>query len=80
MATTASAKAPARVETAGTTSSAPERTIMTPISVAMSEKSATRRDQMASRETGSSIMRRRTMADKVPVSLFWPSRFGGSSA
>jgi hypothetical protein len=36
---------------------------MTPMNVATSEKSATRRDQMASRETGSSSMRRRTMVD-----------------
>src|SRR5271168_863596 len=61
IATTASASAPASVDSAGTISSAPERTMMTATNVAASEKYATRRAQMASRDTGSSAIRRRAI-------------------
>ena len=60
----ASTSAPASVDSAGTISSAPERTTMTAISVAASENSATRRDQMASRDVGCSEMRRRAIIDR----------------
>ena len=61
IATTASTSAPPSVDKAGTISSAPERTTMTAIKVVTSENSAIRRDQMASRDVGSSAMRRRTI-------------------
>src|SRR4029077_13212140 len=47
--------APARVESAGTISSAPERTMITAMKVAASENTAMRRAQTASRETGASL-------------------------
>src|SRR5262252_4411121 len=47
--------APASVESAGTISSAPERTMITATNVAASENSAMRRAQTASRETGASV-------------------------
>jgi hypothetical protein len=62
IATTASANPPARVERAGTMSSAPERTTMTATSVAASENSAIRLAQMASRDVGCGAIRRRTMS------------------
>ena len=58
----ASANPPARVERAGTMSSAPERTTMTATSVAASENSAIRRAQIASFDVGCGAMRRRTMS------------------
>jgi hypothetical protein len=47
--------APASVDSAGTISSAPERTMTTAIKLAASENSAMRRAQMASREIGVSV-------------------------
>src|SRR5271166_5586920 len=47
--------APASVESAGTISSAPERTMITAMKVAASENSAIRRAQTASREIGASV-------------------------
>ena len=61
IATTASTSAPASVDSAGTISSAPERTMMTAIKVAASENSATRRAHSASRDGGSSMVRRRAI-------------------
>src|SRR5580704_19289723 len=61
IASTASTSAPASVDSAGTISSAPERTMMTAIKVAASENSATRRAHSASRDGGSSMVRRRAM-------------------
>ena len=58
----ASASAPPSVESAGTISSAPERTTMIAMKVAASENSAIRRDQMASRDVGCSVMRRRAIS------------------
>ena len=55
------------VESAGTNSSMPERTMMTERKAATSEKSAKRRAQTARRETGSSRMRRRFMRDQVQM-------------
>ena len=52
IATTASTSAPPRVDSAGTMSSAPERTMMTATKVAASENKAMRRAQTASREIG----------------------------
>ena len=66
MATAASTSAPAKVDSAGTRSSAPERTTINAMKVATSENSASRSDQAASRDTGSSITRRRTMAVARP--------------
>ena len=67
MATAASTSAPAKVESAGTRSSAPERTMISATKVAMSENSASRSDEAASRDTGSSIIRRRAMASGFPL-------------
>ena len=67
IATTASTSAPPSVDSAGTISSAPERTMMTAIKVVTSENSAIRRDQMASRDVGSSAMRRRTIRDSLSL-------------
>src|SRR5579863_7019902 len=61
IATTASANAPASVDSAGTMSSAPDRTTMTAIKVAASENNASRRAQIASREIGCSAIRLRTI-------------------
>jgi hypothetical protein len=61
IASMASASAPPSVDSAGTISSAPERTTMIAMNVAASENSAIRRDQMASREGGCSVMRRRAI-------------------
>jgi hypothetical protein len=47
--------APASVDSAGTISSAPDRTMITATKVAASENSAMRRAQMASREIGASV-------------------------
>ncbi len=52
IATQASIRAPPSVDSAGTMSSAPERTIMTAMNVAASENKAMRRAQTASREIG----------------------------
>ena len=52
IATPASTSAPASVDSAGTMSSAPERTMMTATKVAASENNAMRRAQTASREIG----------------------------
>src|SRR5580704_991975 len=67
MATTASASAPASVDKAGTISSAPERTTMTAIKVAASENSATRRAHSASRDGGSSMVRRRAITLRLSL-------------
>src|ERR1700731_4385989 len=77
IATTASTSAPASVDKAGTISSAPERTMMTAIKVAASENSATRRAQMASRDGGSSIVRRRAIALRfhLPPAVAAPAGF-----
>src|ERR1700726_492439 len=61
IATTASISAPASVESAGTISSAPDRTMITAITVAASENSAIRRAQIASRDTGWSMIRCRAI-------------------
>src|SRR5580693_2197448 len=76
MAITASTSAPASVDSAGTISSAPERTMMTAIKVAASENKATRRAQTASRDGGSSMVRRRT----ITCQLSLLSAPGGRSA
>src|ERR1700728_2384508 len=76
IATAASTSAPAKVESAGTMSSAPERTTMTAMSVVASENSATRRAQMASREAGCSAMRRRT----IPFTLVNYTKFAAQPA
>ena len=71
IATTASASAPPSVDNAGTISSAPERTTMTAMTVVSRENSAIRSDQMASREVGCSIMRRRAIALGSPWSALY---------
>ena len=57
----ASVRAPPSVDNAGTISSAPERTTMIAMNVAASENSASRRDQIASRDGACSVMRRRAI-------------------
>ena len=59
--------APASVESAGTISSAPERTMITAMEVAASENKAIRRAQTASRETGASV----NSCRRIQVSCRW---------
>ena len=63
MATAARASAPPNVARAGASSNSPERTIVIASSTTGIENTATRRDQTARRESGSSKMRGRIMSD-----------------
>src|SRR5215218_4302290 len=61
MPSTANVSAPPKVASAGIGSRIPDRTIRIDRMVAVSAKKAQRRAQMASRDVGSSAMRRRAM-------------------